>query len=345
MEEGIVTEKKPALFAKYNWLFAIAFGVAAVLALFGDVVTCKVADVSTGIHLWDYFTQGYTYAWSMYVTLGFLGCGILAACCHKAHENFDMAAALFFLVAMPMLALVKEFFGYNELPDVKSIKFGAGSAVSMILTILAVISSLGTYVGKRPFSVRDVAEDGVLIALAFVLNFIKIPVGATGGSINFQMLPLFIIALRHGPAHGLIAGGIAYGLLTCLTDGWGFFTYPFDYLVGFGSVMVLGFFRPLIFGKDQKWYNVKGLLFLALGGALATFVRFMGSMASSMVVYGLDFKAAAIYNSVYIPVAGAVAIGALMALYGPLAKLNIRFKPGASLRWKNEREEANEEQK
>ena len=126
---------------------------------------------------------------------------------------------------------------------------------------------------RRPLNIGEIAENGILIAMAFGLNFIKIPVGATGGSINFQMLPLMIIALRRGPASGLICGGILFGLLTCLTDGYGFACYPFDYLIGFGSVAVMGFFRPFIFGQNQKGYNFKGEAFLLLAGVLSTFIR------------------------------------------------------------------------
>ena len=132
-----------------------------------------------------------------------------------------------------------------------------------------------------------------------VLNLIKIPVGPTGGSINFQMLPLMIIALRHGPQHGFIAGGIIYGLLTCLTDGYGFACYPFDYLIGFGSVAVMGFFRKFIFAKEQNNYNVKGILFILLAGALSTAVRYIGSNVSSIVVYGYTLEAALAYNAFY----------------------------------------------
>ena len=68
------------------------------------------------------------------------------------------------------------------------------------------------------FSVRDIAEIAILVALALGLDKLKISVGATGGSVNFAMFPLFVIALRHGPFKGFIAGGIVYGLISCLLD-------------------------------------------------------------------------------------------------------------------------------
>jgi len=82
---------------------------------------------------------------------------------------------------------------------------------------------------------------------------------------------------------------------------------------------------PLIFVRDGKEWSPLGFVFILLGVALSTLVRFMGSAASSMINYGLSFTAALIYNEVYIPVTAAVALVAMEALYIPLAKLNKHF--------------------
>ena len=57
------------------------------------------------------------------------------------------------------------------------------------------------------FNVHDIVEIAMLSALSIVLDqFLKIRIGATGGSINLAMLPLLIISLRHGPFKGFIGG-------------------------------------------------------------------------------------------------------------------------------------------
>ena len=200
-----------------------------------------------------------------------------------------------------------------------------GSALGIAFTNIAFAFTMVTNIKH---TVREIVEEGVLISLAFVLNFVKIPMSVTGGSVNFQMLPLMIIALRHGPQHGFIAGGIVYGLLTCLTDGYGFVCYPFDYLIGFGSVAVMGFFRKFIFSKEQKTYNIKGLIFIFVAGVLSTAVRFIGSTVSSIVVYNTSLKGALEYNAIYIPLSGLLAIAAFMALYGPIIKINKNYPVG-----------------
>ena len=207
--------------------------------------------------------------------------------------------------------------------------------IFLILTILfAALSALlaiSVSFIEKPMSTRDIAEEGILLALAFILNLLGFRVVKGGGSINLQMLPLFIIAIRRGPVHGLVCGGIIYGLVTCLTDGYGLVTYPFDYLIGFGSVMVLGLFSKFIVGENQKWYNLKGEIFLLIGGLLATLIRFIGSTASSMIVYNYPFVASLSYNVTYIPLSGLIAIAMIMAVYGPLLKIHRRFPARKSL--------------
>ena len=332
--QQIKEERKENFFIKYGWIIAALCGLLSILFLLGTVVYFKqkipqesgeTIKIITNVHLWDYFKGQYEYDWSMFVTLGLLVFGIISICLQSVKKGFGSAASMLFLLAVPMLALSREFFAGNSIENLSSVSFGWGSNCSIAFAICAAVLSLSIEFNANPIVTREIAENGILIAAAFILNIIKIPLAAGAGSINFQMLPLFIIALRHGPAHGLICGGIIYGLITCLTDGYGFATYPFDYLIGFGGVMVMGYFRNLILSDKQKWYNVKGEIFLFIGAFLATLIRFIGSTASSMIVYKYTFVAALAYNAFYIPLSGLIAIAVLMAAYGPLTKVHHQF--------------------
>ena len=109
------------------------------------------------------------------------------------------------------------------------------------------------------FNINDIAEIAILCSLAIVLDqFCKIPLGATGGSINLSMLPLYIIALRHGWFKGFIGGGIIYAVTTCIIDGYGFQFFPLEYFVAYGSVGILGIFANFIYKKFNKnnKYNI-----------------------------------------------------------------------------------------
>jgi len=55
---------------------------------------------------------------------------------------------------------------------------------------------------------------------------------------------------------------------------------------------------------------------------LTTLIRYIGSNVSSIVVYKYTLEEALAYNAFYIPLSGLVATLALMAIYGPLLKVN-----------------------
>ena len=151
------------------------------------------------------------------------------------------------------------------------------------------------------FSVRDIAEMGILCALAIILDvFVKIQIGASeGGSINIAMLPLFVIALRQGWFKGFLSGAIVFGLTTCLIDGYGIITYPLDYFVAYGSVGILGVLKPAITDKD---YNVTwhSYVFSAVGILAAYVVRFIAATFDGMLVYETGFIDSVVYNAGYI---------------------------------------------
>ena len=343
MENNTSIWDKCLNFIKKNaWLFSICFAILAILSTFLPVVVYKyyvahndlIGISEERMTLIDYFTTSYKLNFTMYITLALLVIGMALVALGKFKKDFLVGGGIVFLLAMCMFILAKEFFNADEnavgeilqsqysdeyVVTVKSAKLSWGAALGIICSNIAFAFTAFNSEGR---TTRQIVEEGVLIALAFVLNFMKIPIGATGGSINFQMLPLMIIALRHGPHHGFICGGIIYGLLTCLTDGYGFACYPFDYLIGFGSVAVMGFFRQFIFSKEQTTYNIKGLIFIFISGTLATLIRYVGSNVSSIVVYGLSLSGALKYNAFYIPLSGLVSIIALMAMYGPLIKVN-----------------------
>ena len=339
---------------KYAWAFSILFAVLAavftLLPVLNYEIREKVYDIATdttqkldyvySVNLITYFTSKFKLNYTMYITFALLGVGIIFVILSKLKKDLITAGGIIFLLAMCMFILSKEFFRSeenavmdfakivnesNESQTVSSslhdVQLSWGAALGIAFSNIAFAC---TTLSNQRRTIKEIVEEGVLISLAFVLNFVKIPIGATGGSINFQMLPLMLIALRHGPQHGFIAGGILYGLLTCLTDGYGFACYPFDYLIGFGSVAAMGFFRKFILGKDQTTYNFKGLLFIFIGGTLTTLIRYIGSNVSSIVVYQYSLSAALAYNAFYIPLSGLVSTVALMVIYGPLLKVNMR---------------------
>lgn len=321
----------------------LLFSLIAIAFLFGTMLTYKIKYVPEGatdaikeefsFNLINAFDSSLVPTWPIICVLVLLLVGGLLPLLtlidnDKLRENVSIIATFSFLFGICFLVAYKELFVYfasefELIPHFKSADIGYGIASSLLCASCGAFTSLMSSNKRYGDNVKAITEDGVLIALAFVLNFIKLPITTGAGSINFQMLPLFIIALRRGPLHGFVAGGIVYGFLTCMTDGYGFQTYPFDYLIGFGSVAVLGFFRNIIMNKEKPVWMRELVLF---GGCLlATFIRFIGSSVSSMVFYGLGFGDALLYNAIYIPVSGLIAAAVVMLALIPLTMINDRF--------------------
>ena len=331
---SVETEKpqqKHGIFAKEwtKWASLCALVLALGMLFLPLIEQCVKVDgvkIYTLIYLWDVFklmgeegmnATGVTAIFAIVLML----CAIPLVLLGKKKNSFPVAASLCLFIAAALMFLMPSI--YLDQVGCRSADINLGLSFGFAFSVISAVFALSYSYQKMPMTIRDMAEDAVLVATAFALNFVKIPMGATGGSINFQMLPLLIIALRHGPLQALISGGIVFGVLTCFTDGYGFATFPFDYLIGFGSVAVLGFFKDLIMKKED--YNLQGEIFIAVGVIGAGLVRMIGSTASSMIFYGYGLVDALAYNVLYIPASAGAALVVLMALYGPLLKLNKRF--------------------
>jgi len=289
--------------------------------------------------------------WPVWLEFGLIAAGTVLAGLGVKNKYFSFFAMFLFLVAGILFLTNASFYDFAEsaqyipsgladagdgqsdvldcyLPAFSSLaktKLAFGSVYGAFMSFAASFLAFDAANTKETYSIRDMTEIGILVAAAIGLHYIKIPIGVTGGSINLAPIPLFLISLRHGGIKGFFASGIIYGLIACAIGQEGLVTYPLDYLIGFGSFGILGFFGRWIFVRDGKEWSPLGFVFILLGVALSTLVRFMGSAASSMINYGLSFTAALIYNEVYIPVTAAVALVAMEALYIPLAKLNKHF--------------------
>ena len=117
-------------------------------------------------------------------------------------------------------------------------------------------------------------ECAVLIALSVGLSYFKISVGGFGGSIDFVMIPLFIICYRQGLIYG-VSSGLVFGLVKCLISGgigWGLPSVLLDYVLAYGACGVAGIFK----GKKNL---------LPISALLGCFARFVIHFISGITIY------------------------------------------------------------
>ena len=172
-------------------------------------------------------------------------------------------------------------------------------------------------------TIFSVSECAVLIALSVALSFFKIPLGAFGGSIDFVMIPLFIICYRKGFGYG-VASGLVFGLIKCIIGGgigWGLPSVLLDYVLAYGACGVAGIFK----GK-------KALLPVsALVGGVA---RFVIHFISGVTIYAISTEEkianvvtsnawlySLIYNGLYMLPNTVIAVAVMALLIPVLDKL------------------------
>lgn len=136
---------------------------------------------------------------------------------------------------------------------------------------------------------RKLTETAIMLALAVLLSYVTVFQAPMGGSITaFSQVPIVLIGYRYGLKWG--AGtGVIYGVLEMLLQGLGNFAYVkgfaaylililADYVVAFMALGIGGaIFRKVI--KNQT-------LALALGGAVASLLRFICHFISGVTIWG-----------------------------------------------------------
>ncbi|OPZ37676.1 MAG: Thiamine transporter protein (Thia_YuaJ) [Tenericutes bacterium ADurb.BinA155] len=346
--------------SKNIWIFAVFFGACVFFGFLAPFVSAKPVTASWNEGgYWEFshgdrtdfgfgmiFGQGSALVWPLLAAFIFVLVGIILSVLGMKFPWSLTAAMIVYIVAGIFFLIGASFYDYanclhivggqafwDYMKDYRSnssSRLGGGLILSAVFAFMGALAAFSAAFDKEKMSIRDMTEIGILTAAAIVIDvfvhYVIPHIPGQAGNISIATLPLFIIALRHGPTKGFFASGLVFGLITCLSDGYGFFLYPLDYLVGFGSCAILGFFAPIIFSPKAKTYNLKGEIAIFVGVILAILFRMIGSMASSMINYGYTFQAALITNAIYVPVSGALALVILMGAYGPLLNLNRYFQ-------------------
>lgn len=132
-------------------------------------------------------------------------------------------------------------------------------------------------------TVRKLTESAILVALGFVLSYVRIKFLAYGGSITaLSMLPVLLVGYRCGLIWGL-GSGVVYGLLQALQEGAlappasGLVEYfammALDYVFAFGVLGFSALFRKNRFG-------------LAISSVLCLSLRYVCHIVSGVILWG-----------------------------------------------------------
>lgn len=241
-------------------------------------------------------------------------------------RNLELVSFLLFLISSLAFMFISDFNEHFN-PDLSFELIKVVNIITVVLAFLNVVLAFSLALEKESFNTKDIVEMGLFVALAVILDLpgLKIRIGTAGGSISLTMVPLLLFSLRHGPIKGFIASGVVYGFLTNVLDGWGFVYYPIDYLLGYGSMALIGLFKLFIFDEKTRKTSLKGFLFLVIGALCAVMARLMFATLSGIIYYEYTFVASLIYNITYILPSAGLVIAGLLILYVPFQRLHFRF--------------------
>lgn len=169
-------------------------------------------------------------------------------------------------------------------------------------------------------------ECSVMIAAAIVLSFIEIQIGPSGGSINFTMLPILIIAYRQGVIWGT-GSGMIFGLIKCIIGGgigWGLPSILLDYVLAYGVIGIAGVFKrkegrlilSAVIGCLARYiiHFVSGITLYAI--MVPTEIETIGTVISNAWAYS------AIYNLIYMVPSSIVCIVLIAFMPGPFKQMD-----------------------
>ena len=193
-----------------------------------------------------------------------------------------------------------------------------------------VTSSKGNKSTKARLYTRMLCAGAIMVALALVLNQLKIFRLPNGGSITLEMLPIFFYAVRWGVGPGLLAG-FAFGLLQMFIDGavaWGWQSLLLDYLVAFTPLGLAGLFK----GKD--WGIFAGTV---LGSVVRFIVHFISGITIYAIVaptelFNMTFTSPWMYSLAYNGSYMAIDMALCLVVFGLLYKPLKRYFLGADIR-------------
>lgn len=160
-----------------------------------------------------------------------------------------------------------------------------------------------------------IVEMALAIALAAVLNALKIWRMPNAGTVSFVMLPIIVIALRRGVLIGLVTGAL-YGVVD-------FFVDPFppihwaqpilDYPVAYALVGLAGIMAPVWARTRSKGELVQGAATVIAACFIAFVGRYVAHTASGVLFFaeyapaGQPVLVYSLLYNLYVPVSAALA--------------------------------------
>lgn len=157
--------------------------------------------------------------------------------------------------------------------------------------------------------VRILAEAAIMIALATVLNMVKIFTFPQGGSVTLgAMVPLLYLALRRGTKVGMLAGAV-FGVIDVYFEPFVYNPIQFllDYPFAFGALGLAGLFRSKVSNVPAEGARLGPAVWSVVAVGVGILGRFVSHFFSGLIFFASYAPAgespvlySAIYNASYL---------------------------------------------
>lgn len=176
--------------------------------------------------------------------------------------------------------------------------------------------------------VRILVEIALTIALAAVLNWLKIWRMPNAGTVSFVMLPIVVLALRRGLVVGLLTGAL-YGVVDFFVDPYPPVTWIqplLDYSVAYALVGFAGVLSPLwhrAHSAGNKAAAAGAIVAACLVGAAGRYVAHVISGVVFFAEYAPKGQPVLVYSALYnlyVPISAVLAAVAALVLLPALER-------------------------
>lgn len=139
---------------------------------------------------------------------------------------------------------------------------------------------------KQKLKLQALIEISLFSALALVFDLLMPYRMPQGGSITLVMLPIFVMAYRHGLKGGLATGALV-GTMQLLFGAYIFTPVQFllDYTVAYGLVGVAGIFAAQVKQSAKDGAKKTLTFYLILGALIGSALRYVAHVVSGIVFF------------------------------------------------------------
>ena len=177
---------------------------------------------------------------------------------------------------------------FSKFAEISPVVWGILGALVIVGVVLYFLTR-----DNKKWTARMLANASLVIALAFILSYIRLYKMPQGGSITLaSMLPIFMFAYAYGVGPGMLVG-MVYGLLQFIQDAY--FVHPVELLLDYPLAFAMLGLAGLAGSISDKWGIVPGIVLGTLG-------RFLCAFLSGVIFFGMyapEGQNVLVYSAVY----------------------------------------------